>query len=184
MRRSTCWIAAIALAAASAPAGANDLVRVAGEIQPEGGVDIGDVVAGLRAIAGFRVLTDAEKLTANVYPCVPVDLGGADPSPHPPPCTPTPGFLFDLNDVGVILDAWRGALYIAPTRGYQQQKAGTLNGTSSEALFLGGTERPDVTFADYDGDGDLELLSIGAENAMRWWRNPGVTSPDLLEWDG
>lgn len=182
--RSAARTAIVALAAFAAPAAANDAVRVAGEIVAEGGVDPGDAVAGLRVLTGQRALTDAERRTADVAPCSDVDLGGADPSPHPPLCRPLQDGGFDADDVDAILDAAVGRRAIAPVLGYTLQFDGILDDVPSEILFLGGADRPTVAFEDFDGDGAPELFSMGSEGVLRYWTNPGVATPDDLVWGG
>ncbi|MCA9771066.1 MAG: VCBS repeat-containing protein [Myxococcales bacterium] len=177
-------VAVVAASLAASPVFANDAVRLAGEINPEGGVNLGDALVAARVLAGLRTLTDAERKTADVAPCSNVDLGGADPAPHPAPCAPSPDGAFDANDLRVILNAATGRLAIAPVLGYTQQLDGILADVPSPVLFAGGTGRPTVTFEDFDGDGDPEMISMGSESLMRFFTNSGVSTPAGLEWGG
>ncbi|MCA9771065.1 MAG: VCBS repeat-containing protein, partial [Myxococcales bacterium] len=163
---------------------ANDAIRVAGEIIRQGGVNLGDGVAGVRAMAGLRPLSPEEARAADASPCDLVNLNGFDPSPAPPPCAPAPDGVFTADDVALIVTAAIGNVAIAPTLGYAQSLEGTLAGDFSETLFLGASRSPSVAFEDFDGDGTPELYSVGSERSIRAWRGPGATTPEDLEWSG
>lgn len=175
-------LVALAAAAAPAPASANDALRVAGEIVKQGGVNMGDGVAGLRVLAGLRTLTANELLTADVGQCNPVNSGAFDPADvgHPPVTAPFSDGVFDETDLATILSAAVGGCYIAPVIGYSQSLAGTFDGAASPIAFLGGLVGSHGAFADLDGDGDRDLYVLSGEGLLREFRNNGAATPNDL----